>query len=281
MRILLTADSTHGREVVGHCLRVLGHEPVEPQTVGAGALLATTDWTADLLVVVLLSSRSPRERLASIGVEAGVAIGRGLPVLVVARPGAAISFLAGVPRVDFAEDPDLLGVQLDLVLDAVTTRAPRESATSRTQTTQKPTARSASSQGGSEFETAVGRALSAAGAEMLVELGGSDGRSDFALSFPGEPTALGLVLIEVKSVPDGLSAAERKNKIRDAARRLSTRTISAGASLGVVVYDGPETKVPTTPLTISMSFQRLVSALERGDLKQVLWRARNEAIHAL
>jgi hypothetical protein len=299
MRVFLTSDSVRGSDMVRSILTSQGHEVQEPVSAGAGALLAGHGWTADAVVAVFLASRPPPQRLGAVLVEIGIALGRRVPVLVVAKPSLTMPFLSGTPRVDYGGDGDLLAAQLGLLLHGVEMGSPgsgsshpASSATPSTSTTRSvpssagPSLRSAQLTG-LEFEQAVSDVLASTGAEVLQEgqRASQPDRADFTLYFPSHPKDLGVVLVEAKSFvghPDHpRDPATRRRALREAAYQLSLQVISTGAGLGVLVYDGHTQHVPPTPLTVAISLEELARLLTERPLDEVLRRARNEAIHGL
>src|SRR3979490_3184600 len=100
MRVFLTSDSVLGTNVVRQLLVRGGHTVEEPTTAGAGALLASADWSADVAIAVMWAKRPPRQRFEAILVEIGIAIGRNVQVLLLTRREIALPSLTGVPRID-------------------------------------------------------------------------------------------------------------------------------------------------------------------------------------
>jgi hypothetical protein len=285
MRVLLTSDSGLGNDVVRDALARGGHEVEEPVTAGAGALLAASNWTADAVVAVMWQKRPPKQRFDAVLVEVGIALGRGIPVLLLTRRELALPALAGVPRIDvnveagFIED-SLLHTQINLFLRGVQTQAPRKPPAS----TARPIAPSpvlTTAHGEAlEFETRVGEVLRAAGTEVIPEgqVVPGEGRADYAIYLPADQSDLGVVLVEAKRFGN---EKEQPPRLRRAAQLLSQQVVNAHAGLGLLVYEGKEVRLPPTPLVVAMSLSELAGRLNNVPLAEVLRQARNKAIHAL
>lgn len=284
--VLVTSDSKFGSSLLREALTRLDHRVQETATAGAGTLLANSSWRADVMVVAMVAGRSSRQRYGAVGVEIGVALERGVPILLVAKPGLALSFLAGIPRVDYADDVDLLATQLDLLLEAVAEGSPTRGL-SRSSASPRAAYSSASDaqQQAQAFEQKLGALLQATGAEVLeqVELAKGGARPDFTVFMPGSANDLGVVLIEAKSIA-GLSSknkAAARKLLTEAARRLSSQVLASRSGLGLLVYEGPRLSVPATPMTVTLAMDELGERLSNQSLDEVLRQARNEAIHSL
>lgn len=284
MDVLVTSDSKFGNALLRHVLSGLHHRVQDTGTAGAGTLLANQTWRADVMVAAMVAGRSSRQRYGAVGVEIGIALERGLPILLVAKAGLSLPFLAGIPRVDYADDEDLLTAQLDLLLQAVAEGSQRErfsragiSPVRSVSTGSSPRARER------DFEERVGALLQATGAEVLaqVQLPGAADRPDFTLFFPHSANNLGVVLVEAKVIPTIRERAAARRILIEAARRLSQRVLASRSGLGLLIYEGPIVGLPPTPMTVAFSMDELEERLAAGNLDQVLRQARNEAIHAL
>ncbi len=289
MRIFLTSDSDPGRIPLHGILADRGDIVQEPGELGAGALVSTTDWTADAVIAAIFDDNPSQERRQSILVEVGVAIGRGIPTLVLSRPGLQLPSLVGVPRIDAdPEDTNTLALKVELFLQGVLKNSPRKSTNFSGATAGPVSKASISSLAGLELEQAVGQLLQAAGAEFIREthetsINGGDRaesieRADFALYIPGHETDLGLVLVEVKSVEN---AIDPQRRLHVAAQSLSDHTRKGSAALGLLVYDGKPVRLSSIPLTAALSIGELTAQLEDDPLATILRRARNQAIHGM
>lgn len=285
MDVLVTSDSKFGSALLRHVLERLGHRVQDTGTAGAGTLLANQLWKADVMVAAVVASTSSRQRYGAVGVEIGIALERGLPILLVGKSGLSLPFLAGIPRVDFADDEDLLQAQIELLLQAVAEGSPREGfsrASAIPPRAVQPKASSAVAHA-QAFEQEVGTLLRATGAEVLEQLEMPKGgdRADFTIFFPESANYLGVVLVEAKAMSQTQNRAGAKRQLTDAAKRLSQRVLASRSGLGLLIYEGAVVGVPTTPMTVTLSLAQLQMRLSSGNLEQVLRQARNEAIHAL
>lgn len=208
--------------------------------------------------------------------------------MLVAKSGLSLPFLTGIPRVDYADDEDLLITQLDLLLQALHEGSPREAAP-RTRVSPSrpvPTSPSSALAHALAVEARVGDLLeSHAGADAAIyanlELPDDVGEADFAIYFPASATDLGVVLVEVKAISATRPKPAAKAFLTDASRKLSQRVRASRSGLGLLVYEGDTVSLPTTPMTIALSINELERRLALEPLGQVLRQARNEAIHAL
>lgn len=284
--VLVTSDSKLGSSLLREALTRLDHRVQDTATAGAGTLLANSSWRADAMVVAMVAGRSSRQRYGAVGVEIGVALGRGIPILLVAKESLPLSFLAGIPRVDYADDIDLLSTQLGLLLEAVAENSPTRGL-SRSSTPSLGAYSSASEprQRAQEFEHLLGQVLQASGAEVVeqVELSRGGVRPDFTVLLPDSANNLGVVLVEAKSIAQAAtnSKSAARQLLLDAARRLSSQVLASSSGLGLLVYEGPRVSVPSTPMTVTLPIDELTERLSTQSLAQVLRHARNEAIHSL
>ncbi len=283
MRVFLTSDSVPGAQAIRDQLELLGHQVQEPTTLGAGALLAAAEWSSDVVVAVLWQRRPPRQRREAILVEVGIALGRGLPVLLVSRRGLALPALVGVSRIDTdlnsAVGVSLLKTQLSLFLRGAQLHPPHWHPPTIRPSGVSTGTRPAPQTAGLEFEEQVGAVLRATGSEVLaeVQLARPDDGADFAVYFPPHESGLGIVLVEAKQV----TGPHASRRLREAADQLSQRVLSAHAGVGLLVHSGRGMRLPSYPLVVTMSLEELSGRLEAAPLPEVLRQARNEAIHAL
>jgi len=262
-----------------------GHEVEDPTALGAGALLAASDWTADAVIAVLLRKRPPKQRLDAMLVEVGIALGRQLPVLLLADQQLALPPLVGVPRIDTTmaaakADSSLLGTKINLFLRGVESRISRRPSQDISIGPGSTHPISSETVSGLTFQSQVGEVLRSTGVEVLRagHLTPGSERADFAIYLPGVHPELGIVLVEAKQFSRG---STNKDNLNRAALQLSKQVLNAHASLGLLLYDGGELRLPATPLVVSMPLNELANRLADAPLDAVLRRARNEAIHAL
>ncbi len=263
----------------------LGHRVLDTGTVGAGTLLANTTWQADVMVAALVSGRSSRQRFGTVGVEIGIALERGLPILLVAKAGLSLPFLTGIPRIDLADDEHLLATQLDLLLQAVEEGSPRQAAWSSRPTSARAVRATDPRSAGQaqDFELRVGSLLKATGAEVIEHLEFPQGANqpDFAIYFAKFGRNPGVVLVEAKSLPARGSHKGSKSLLAEAAKKLSARVLASRAGLGLLIYEGSVVTPPRSPMTVVISVDELEHRLSRQSLEDWLLYARNEAIHKL
>lgn len=280
MRVFLTSDSKAARALLRSILESQGHQVEDPSELGAGALVAKTNWTADAVIAALLTSRPPQQQRAAVLVEIGVSVGRGLPTLVLTKTGAQMPSLSGVPRIDAdLSDADTMALKVELFLQGVREGSPSKPAASPGLVSHPGARRTLGDQSGQELEIRVRQVLGVGGSELVRDYAYDDVSSaDFALYVPGEDFDLGLVLVEVKSV---IQSGDARRRIREAAAQLSSHVMQSRAGLGLLVYDGPTLKLPSTPLVAAISIADLSHELGSTTLAHVLRRARNEAIHGM
>jgi hypothetical protein len=233
-------------------------------------------------VIAISQKKTPTQRSNAIMVEVGIALGREIPTLVIARTGVNIPALSSIPRIEFDFDGDpgqevFLSTQIGLFIRGVRTGIPRkaEGVTKMLSSNQRLSHESRSL----NFEARVGNLLRDAGMEASEEspTGDERARADFVSLVPGLETELGIVLIEAKTVsgsPDG------SRRLRDATRKLSEQVLISRAGLGLLIHDGKNIRLQSAPLVAIMSIDELADQLRSLSLPEILRRARNEAIHA-
>ena len=263
--------------------------------VGAGAALADTSLAQyDFAVAVIPDDRERHEAsLSAIYIEIGVAVARGLPLLVIAGPSIPPSpGLVGATTIVMTQlgNEEALRLHLGVFLRQLQS-SPRVRPPARLRASPTPSVPAAyavrlraarQSPGGlraAEFERLVGDLLREAGAqaEERSPWEGDEG-IDIAAFIPGEEQRLGAVMVQVKSgtlTGHALQATQHK---------LSTHVLQAGAGLGLLVYDqmAPGArKVPSAPLVASLGIDELLAELEFRPLSTVLTQARNRAVHGV
>ncbi|MCM3885048.1 restriction endonuclease [Frankia sp. R82] len=252
----------------------------------AGAQLVTVPLDDfDFAVAVLPATGAdgtPASVPPAIYVELGVVLGRGLPLLVLAEnPEDELPGFGGVAGdvwvIAGAIDEASLRLNLDL-FDKVTGLRRR---TGGHGPMGKPPVlvpgsalRGQLRAAAGQLEREVFELLKADGAlvEEAADLG-RDTAVDAAAVLPGVGGALGPVLVQVKA----LQGRDLSRAVRDLARAVSER----GASLGVVVYDGPRQQ-PRTPADIPivvLHVDDLRQRVEQHTLGRQLVEARNYFIH--
>lgn len=281
MRVLITADLSTARRQLQAALESGGHTVLDSTELGAGALLAAADWDVDAVVAGFFASRPTQRQLGAVLVEAGVALGRGIPVLLLTRAGVQAPALTGVPRIEAnLEDLETLALKLDMVLQGVHGGVPRQAAVEAV-VSPRITAEVARVTG-YELEQTVAGLLQVSSSAVFTEARSDSpaGGADFAFYFKGRESDLGLVLIEVKQI----RGSEWQRRIREASHQLARYVAQANAGFGLVIYDGdslPPQLRTADPFVVAISLESLQIDLEQRSLVEVVWRLRNEAIHGL
>lgn len=293
MRCLLIAPLDVDTSGVRDALKELALKYVLSTRVGAGATLASTDLTAFDFAIAVLRYKRGGNRLTpgitSVLVETGIALGAGLPVLIIGDQKSDIpAALSRLPVVATdLSDSQTLSLHLRLFskgLAAVEAHTQRQghdyAALSATQVlefrSQLESARLAESgRGLLRLALNVLRSAGVQGERALQRFEVSDG----AFYVPGHEQDLGYVLVELKAggrvTAKGLNAAQRK---------LQDAVLSRNGGLGLLIFDDPHQPPPTlqvTPLVIALSFDQLLDELARRPLAEVLLEARNAAVHRL
>jgi hypothetical protein len=129
----------------------------------------------------------------------------------------------------------------------------------------------------SKYEEWVADVFRAGGAEVAIPATNFKDRGfDFVVAMPDLDFRTGPLVVEVK-----LSSSPRA--LTDSALRLQYLVLQEQAGLGLLLFedeDLPETFViQIVPMVVSLGFNELVRRLEHETLAQVLIQARNEAVH--
>ena len=262
--------------------------------VGAGAALAGVSLAPyDFAVAVIPADHERHEAsLPAIYIEIGVAVARGLPLIVIAEtPIPASPALASATTIVFTElgNQEALRLHLGVFLRQMHS-APQMEQPARLPASPTPSVpayvmrlqavrESPGSLREAEFERLVGDLLREAGAQAEQRSPWEpDGGADIAAFIPGEEHRLGAVVIQVKS------GTLTSHTLRAAQHRLSTYVLQAGAGLGLLVYDqiapGART-VPHAPQVLSLGIDQLLAELETKPLSTLLTQARNRAVHGV
>lgn len=267
---------------------------VATSDVGAGVALAGVPiGPYDFAVAVIPADHERREAaLAAIYIEIGVAVARGLPLIVIAETSIPASpALASATTIVFTElgNQEALRLHLGLLLRQLQA-APRADQPARLPTSAAPSVPAAflmrlqavrESPGGlrgAQFERLVGDLLREAGAQAEGRSPWEPDGADIAAFIPGEEQRLGAVVIQVKS------GTLTSHTLRAAQQELSAYVLQAGARLGLLVYDQIEpgaSMVPPAPQVFSLGIDQLLAELETRPLSAVLTQARNRAAHGV
>ncbi len=247
-----------------------------------GAQLATVPLDEFSFAVAVLPASGPDDTRATapatIFLEAGIALGRGLPLIVLAEdPDEDLPALGGlfsnVWTIAGAKDQASIRLHLTLftkVLEATRDSGPR---------VEPPAALTVTpsfapiGQHGQRLEEEVFNLLKAGGAK--VELDAGDDRVDAAALIPGAERVLGPVLIEVKSL--------QGHGLPEAVKQLAGFLTRSRAMFGLVVYDGPrqEASAPRGFPIVALHIDELQQRVRDGSLGSTLVHIRNAAVHGI
>lgn len=283
-RCLVIAPSRANLSALQTVLTELGITATATTELLVGAQLATVPLDRFTFAVALLPTFGPDDSpatTAAIFLEAGIALGRGLPLIVLAEdPDEDLPALGGVAgnvwTIVGAKDEASIRLHLTLfskVLESgESTRGPSASPTAHAGLVVTPSF-SATAAGSQGLQGEVLGLLQAAGAKVEAEsVSSGDNRVDAVALVPGAER-LGPVLIEVKSLNGhGLPAA---------VTQLTTFLGQSGAMFGLVVYDGPVQDpgpIRGFPI-IALHVEQLRELVRGGTLGTTLVRTRNNAVH--
>jgi hypothetical protein len=226
----------------------------------------------------------PTTTLATIFLEAGIVLGRGVPLIVVAEdPDEDLPALGGLASnvwtITGAKDEASLRLHLTLFTKVLETHSPVRDSVPRLESSAAPSvtpSTEAIGRRGLGLQEEVLSLLQAAGAKVESETVSTGGdRVDAAALIPGTEHVLGPVLIEVKALQGrGLSSA---------VDQLTALLAVSGAMFGLVVYDGPRQEPrPVSGFAIAaMHVDDLREHVRRGSLGSTLIYSRNAAVHGL
>jgi hypothetical protein len=267
----------------------------------AGAQLATVPLDEFSFAVAVLSASGPDQTPsavpATIFLEAGIALGRGLPLIVLAEsPDEDLPALGGLASnvwtITGAKDQTSLQLHLTLftkVLESTRASGLRlESPTALTVTPsftpigtglELPTALTVTpsfesiGRHGQSLQEEVISLLEAGGAKVEWETG--DDRIDTAALIPGTERVLGPVVIEVKSL--------QGHGLPQAVKQFAVFLARSRAMFGLVVYDGPrqEAGAPRGFPIMALHLDELRERVRDGSLGSSLVRIRNAAVHGI
>jgi hypothetical protein len=266
---------------------VLGELETEVTTTAqllVGAQLASVPLDQFDFAVAVLPATGPNGRPsttpAAIYVEAGIVLGRGLPLIVLAEDAREdLPSLGGLASnvwlVAGARDEDNIRLHLSLFTKVLANSQP-VAVVAGADPSVLPTKAwtgDTTNRGQRLFEAVVG--LFEAGGAVVEEAndGPGDRGVDAAVLIPGTQRSLGPVLLQVKA----FQGRGLPQTIRQHAYPVRER----GAMLGLVVYDGPrqDEHVPAGLPVVVMHVDDLRQSIESGDLGRRLIYARNTFVH--
>jgi hypothetical protein len=281
MRVFVSASADADTDTLREALEELGANVLTTTDIASGGGLRSVLQPTDRLVGHL---QYPLVGNTAVLVEIGIAIGMGLPVLAIVPPASPIPAALGDVIVVRSAANDLEALQLPLKLFMRTeARGPSSSPVSSASREQVDLVRFrerlAMLEGAKDSERELAELVAAlfrySGAQVEEQpVLGERWRPDIALAIPGEEGRLGTVIVELKT-------SRNRKALQSAASQLVEYVLALRGGLGVVLYTGPEQDLPTTPMTVSLSLDRLLSELRDRSLAEVLIRARNQAIHRL
>jgi hypothetical protein len=285
---LVIAPSYADLSALRTVLAELSITPTATTQLLVGAQLATVPLDEFSFAVAVLPASGPDDipamTPAAIFLEAGIVLGRGLPLIVLAEDtDEHLPVLGGLASdvwtIAGAKDEASIRLHLTLftkvleIYRSARDSVPRwePSATSSVTPPNETIGRR-----GHSLQEEVLDLLQAGGAKVESETVSSSGdRVDAVALIPGTEHVLGPVLIEVKALQGhGLSAA---------VNQLAAFLIRSGAVLGLVVYDGPRQVLgPTSSFpVVAMHIDELREQVRRGSLGSTLVYIRNAAAHGL
>lgn len=303
MRCLLIAPTNVDVQVLLGVLADQGNQVLFASDLGAGVTLAQAAIDQADCAVAVLPSQPTRtaEELAAVLIEIGVAVGRGIPILVIAEPPQVPPpALAGVTIVRTAVNHvDALRLHLRMFTLSVTFGGTRHRPSPPIELEPsllagfrerlesiRNSARGARASGGGvasirgfQFERLIFDILSGVGAVIAanVELSSDTRREADAVAYvPGTESILGVIIVEVKL--RRLTAAD----LRTVEQQLLTNMKAGRVGFGLLVYDELATDahdVRTAPFMLALSVDELLTELEHSPLSELLVRARNRAVH--
>jgi len=253
-----------------------------------GAQLATVPLDEFSFAVAVLPASGPdgipAPTPATIFLEAGIALGRGVPLIVLAEdPDEDLPVLGGVAgnvwTIVGAKDEASIRLHLTLFTKVLETHRPVRDSVPRLEPSAAPSVTPPAETTGrrdQSLQQEVLGLLQAGGAkvESQAVVSGGD-RVDAVALIPGTERVLGPVLIEV--------TVRRGHGLSAAVNQLAAFLTRSGATFGLVVYDGPRLEPgPASGFPIAaMHIDELREHVRHGSLGSALVYIRNAAVHGL
>lgn len=253
-----------------------------------GAQLATVSLDEFSFAVAVLPASgpdgTPARTPATIFLEAGITLGRGVPLIVLAEAANEdLPILGGLASnvwtITGAKDEASIRLHLTLFTKILETNRPPRNFIPRLEPSAAPSVTPSTETIGQRaegLEAEVLGLLQASGARVESQIvSGSGDHVDAVALIPGAERALGPVLIEVKTLQgQGLS---------EAINQLTAYLARSGAMFGLVVYDGPRQKQgPASGFPIvAMHIDELREQVSHGSLGSTLVYSRNAVAHGL
>ncbi len=288
LQCLVIAPSYADLSALRTVLAKLGVTATTTTQLLVGAQLATVPLDEFSFAVAVLPASGPDGTPATtpgtIFLEAGIALGRGVPLIVLAEnPNEDLPVFGGLASnvwtIAGAKDEASIQLHLTLFTKVLEAQRPTRDHVPRMEPSAAPSVTPSTETIGRRaqgLQEEVLSLLQADGAKVETEAVSSGGdRVDAAALIPGAEAALGPVLIEVKALQGhGLSAA---------VNQLAAFMARSRAMFGLVVYDGPRQEpVPASGFVIAtMHIDELREHVRRGSLGSALIYIRNTAVHGL
>ena len=285
---LVIAPSYADLSTLGTVLTELGITATATTQLLVGAQLAAVPLGEFSFAAAVLPASGPdaipATTRAAIFLEAGIALGRGMPLIVLAEdPDEDLPALGGLASnvwmIRGAKDEASLRLHLTLFTKVLETHSPVRDSVPRLGSSGAPSVTPSTEtigRRGQGLQEEVLSLLQAAGAKVESETVSAGGdRVDAAALIPGTEHVFGPVLIEVKALQGhGLSSA---------VNQLAAILARSKAMFGLVVYDGPRQEPgPVSGFAIAaMHIDDLREHVRRGNLGSTLIYIRNSAVHGL
>ncbi len=289
---LVIAPSYADLSALRTVLAEFGITPTATTQLLVGAELSTVPLDEFSFAVAVLPAfgpdGTPATTPATIFLEAGIALGRGMPLIVLAEdPDADLPALGGLAdnvwTIAGAKDESSIRLHLTLFTKVLELHRSAPDSVSHLEPSAVPSVTLPTETIGrrdQSLQEEVLDLLQAGGAKVESEAFSSrDNRVDAAALIPGTERVLGPILIEVKALQGhGLSAA---------VNQLAAFLARSRAMLGLIVYNGPRQGLrpepgPTSGLPIvAMHIDELREHLRNGSLGSTLIHIRNAAAHGL
>jgi hypothetical protein len=282
---LVIAPSYADLSALQTVLAELGINATATTRLLVGAQLATVPLDEFSFAVAVLPASVPdgarATTPATIFLEAGIVLGRGMPLIVLAEdPDEDLPALGGLASDvwTIAGEMDESSIRLHLTLFTKileTRRQIHDSTRHQEPSTAPPVMPSteATSSRGRNLQEEVLDLLQAGGA--TVELAAGSDRVDAAALIPGAERVLGPVLIEVKAL--------QGRGLPEAVRQLTAFLLRSRAIFGLVVYDGPrqEAEAPSGFPVVAVHIDELRERVRDGSLGSMLVYVRNASLHGM
>lgn len=250
-----------------------------------GAQLATVRLDEFSFAVAVLPASVPdgarADTPATIFLEAGIVLGRGMPLIVLAEdPDADLPALGGLASDVWTIAGELgessIRLHLTLFTKILETRRQIHDPTRRqelpTTSSVRPSTEEVSRRGPNLQEEVFGL-LQAGGATVEWEPDGD--RVDAAALIPGAERVLGPVVIEVKAL--------HGRGLPEAVKQLAAFLARSRAMFGLVVYDGPrqEAEIPSGFPIVALHIDELRERVRDGSIGSMLVYVRNASVHGI